>query len=72
MAVRYVLIPKFCEMTGYSAEAIRQKIKEGVWIEGHQYKRGTDRHVFIDIEGFEKWVEGQRYVSQASRHAKAA
>ena len=69
---RYVLIPKFCELTGYTDRAIRSKIHEGVWVEGIHYKRASDRHVFIDVEGFEKWVEGQSHASLASSHAKAA
>ncbi|WP_283148971.1 excisionase [Silvimonas soli] len=70
--VRYVQIDQFCAMTGYTDRAVRSKIHEGVWIEGVHYRRAPDRHVLIDLEGYEKWVEGQRYASQALSRAKAA
>jgi len=71
-AVKYVLIPKFCELTGYTDRAVRSKIHEGVWVEGIHYRRSKDRHVQINLEEYEKWVEGQNYSSQASSHVKAA
>mgnify|MGYP000405549958 CR=1 FL=1 len=71
-ASRYVMIKRFSEMTGYSDHAVRMKISEGVWVEGIHYKRAPDRHVFIDMEGFEKWVEGQKSVTQASSRARRA
>lgn len=57
---RYVLIAKFCEMTGYSDKAVRRKIEEGVWLQNQVYRRAPDGHILIDMEGFERWVEGQQ------------
>lgn len=57
---RYVLIPKFCDLVGYTDKAVRRKIEEGIWREGHEYRRAPDGHVQIDLEGYERWVEGER------------
>ena len=56
--VRYVRLPRFSELTGYTQKAVRRKIEEGVWIEGREYRRAPDGHIIIDMVGFEKWVEG--------------
>ncbi|RYF32077.1 MAG: excisionase [Comamonadaceae bacterium] len=60
MTARYVRIPKFCAETGYTARAVETKIHRGVWVESRQYRRAPDGCIFIDMEGFEKWVEGQK------------
>ena len=64
--MRYRLIPKFCAESGYSEKAVRRKIEEGVWLEGHQYRRAPDGHILIDVEGVERWVEGQPVPSSPS------
>lgn len=70
MTARYMMIPAFAAVTGYSERAIRCKIEDGVWIKGREYKKAPDGHIFIDVEGFERWVEGQQAVS--SRAARAS
>lgn len=57
--MRYVLISKFCADSGYSEKAVRRKIEEGVWLENQQYRRAPDGRIMIDVEGVERWVEGQ-------------
>jgi hypothetical protein len=60
MNPRYVLIKKFCEITGYTDKAVRRKIEEGIWIEGQVIRRSPDGRIQIDMENFNKWVEGER------------
>ena len=57
---RYVRTSVFEAVTGYSVKALEEKIRTGVWIEGHEYRRAPDGHILIDLEGYAKWVEGQR------------
>lgn len=59
MNARYVMISRFCEMTGYTDRAVRRKIEDGVWMQNVQYRKAPDGHIFIDMDGFEKWVEGR-------------
>lgn len=55
-ASRYVRIPLAAALTGLSEKAIEKKIEDGVWLEGREYKR-KGREIYIDMKGFEKWVE---------------
>jgi hypothetical protein len=69
MALRYVTVDKFASESGYSADAIRNKIARGVWIENRQFRRAPDGRTLIDVEGVEKWVEGQQEQSKQGRAA---
>jgi len=58
--MRYVLIKKFEELTGYTVKAVEGKIETGTWREGCEYRRAPDGRVLVDLQGVEKWVEGRR------------
>ena len=53
---RYVTIDLAARLIGLTGKAIRRKIEDGVWAEGKQYRR-RDGRVFIDLKGYETWVE---------------
>lgn len=55
--IGYVTIRKFSELSGYTEEAIRPKIKRGIWLENRVWRKAPDARVLISIEGFESWVE---------------
>jgi hypothetical protein len=57
LRIRYVRINKFCEETGYSDQAIYEKVRDGVWRENVHYRRAPDGHVLVDLEAYEAWVE---------------
>lgn len=59
-AARYVLLPLAAAMTGYTEKAIRKKIEDGVWIEGREFLKAPDGHLFVNVQGFERWVESTR------------
>ena len=54
--MRYVLIKKASELTGYSVQAIESKIAKAQWLEGAHYVKAPDGHVFIDLHEIEKWI----------------
>jgi len=54
-----VLIKKFCELTGYTPDAVNGKIKNGVWLKDVHWRKGPDGHRFINLESYEEWVEGR-------------
>jgi len=56
--VRYVRVRKFTELSGYTEKAIYRKIEDGVWMLGREYRRAPDGCIHIDIEGYQRWVEG--------------
>lgn len=52
-----VVVLKLAEaITGLSQKAMRRKIEDGKWIEGREYHRSPDGGLFLDIEGYRKWV----------------
>jgi hypothetical protein len=59
-AVRYVLIPRAAELTGYSKRAIEEKIARGIWREKLEWCKAPDGHRMIDLRGYERWVEEGR------------
>jgi hypothetical protein len=72
MTLRYVLIPKFCAESGYSEKAVRRKIEEGIWLQNRHYRRAPDGHILIDLQGVERWVEGELEPSNRSRGLSAS
>ena len=56
---RYVRLPIFEAITGYTERAVEGKIREAVWMEGIHYRRAPDGHILVDMEGYYKWVEGK-------------
>lgn len=54
------VISKFCELTGYSVKAVEKEIEKGVWLEGREFHRAPDGRLVIDIEGYNRWVRGER------------
>ncbi|QTD90788.1 excisionase [Burkholderia anthina] len=63
---RYVTVFKFCEMTGYTEEAVKSKRRDGVWLEGQLWIKAPDGRILMDIEGYEKWVETARESGQSA------
>ncbi|MDR5761911.1 excisionase [Caballeronia sp. LZ035] len=53
----YVTIALAAIITGLTEKAIRRKIEDGKWIEGREYRRSPDGGIFIDLRGYERWVE---------------
>jgi hypothetical protein len=54
---RFVTIELAAVATGLTESAIRTKIAKGFWVEGRQYKRAADGRLYVDLRGFEEWVE---------------
>lgn len=62
MTSRFVRIPVAASLTGYTQKAIRRKIEDGVWRAGVEYVRAPDGNILIDMQAFEKWVQGAKFV----------
>ncbi|MGR3967534.1 excisionase [Pseudomonas sp. 910_23] len=55
--MRYVTVRKFASESGYSEDAIRSKLRDGIWLLGEIWIKAPDGRVLIDVEGYETWVE---------------
>lgn len=67
----YLTIDKFAAESGYTEDAIRAKIKSGVWLEGVVWKKAPDGRVLVSTRGYELWVDGQQ-LAEFQRRAYAA
>jgi len=56
--MKYVLINKLCADTGYSPNAVRAKIKRGIWRDGVHFIKRQGR-VHFNLKAIEAWVEGK-------------
>lgn len=56
MATKYVTIKKMADLTGYSEQAIRDKICQGVW-SFPIVRKAPDSRTLISLEDYDKWVE---------------
>ena len=56
---QWVLIKRFAEITGYSENAVRHKVKSGVWLEGRVWRKAPDGRIFLNLDEFERWVESE-------------
>lgn len=57
--IQWVTIKKFAELTGYSQDAVRAKIKTGVWLQGEHYRKAPDGRLLMNLQAFSQWVEGK-------------
>lgn len=60
LPMRYVRLALFAQQSGYSEKAIRRKIEDGIWVQGREYRKAPDGAILIDVEGYERWVEGNQ------------
>tara|TARA_R110002012_G_scaffold162546_2_gene324801 strand:- start:37 stop:315 length:279 start_codon:yes stop_codon:yes gene_type:complete len=60
--IEYKTIRQFALESGYTQEAIRTKIKRGVFREDEVWVRSPDNRQLISIKGFNEWVtNGQEF-----------
>jgi len=57
--IKWVLIHKVVELIGYTDDAIRAKIKKGVWLSGIHWKKAPDGRLMFNLEAIQKWIEGK-------------
>ena len=60
---RWVLINRLAEITGYSEDAVRHKVKNGTWLQGRIWRKAPDGRIFVNVEEFERWVESGRQLA---------
>jgi|GEM_PF-370074 len=56
---QWVLVKRFAEVTGYSENAVRHKVKNGTWIQGRIWRKAPDGRIFLNVSEFERWVESE-------------
>ncbi len=55
----YVTTERLAELTGYTPEAIRNKVKKGIWLKTIHYQKAPDGRLMMNVEMIYKWIEGK-------------
>ena len=53
----WLMVDKFCQITGLSKDAVKSKRFKGVWPDGFVTKKAPDGNLYVNIDQYEKWVE---------------
>ncbi|MNY40232.1 hypothetical protein D3C86_1749590 [compost metagenome] len=56
MPIRHLTIKKFADESGYTEDAVRTKIRDGIWSEGTIWVKAPDGRVLINTEGYDAWA----------------
>jgi hypothetical protein len=56
---QWVLVHKVVELVGYSEDAIRCKIKKGVWLRDIHWRKAPDGRILVNLEAVRRWIEGK-------------
>ena len=59
MFMKWVTIAKLVELSGYTEQAIRSKIKKGIWSSGHHWRKAPDGRIVFNVKEIESWAEGK-------------
>ncbi|MDY7538755.1 excisionase [Undibacterium sp. 5I1] len=58
MTPNWVLINKFCELKGYSEDAVRAKIKRREWEKEVLWRKAPDNRIVINVTAVNLWMGG--------------
>lgn len=56
--LKWMLLPLFCQLTGYTDKAVRRKIEDGVWLQGRHFRKAPDGRITMNLQAYYHWVEG--------------
>jgi len=56
--MNWITISKLSNLTGYSENAIRAKVKTGVWLIKKHWLKAPDGRILFNPKEINEWVEG--------------
>jgi hypothetical protein len=56
--LKWILLEKFCDLSGYSENAIRIKLSRGIWIPGVIALKKAGK-IHVNIVEYCKWLENE-------------
>lgn len=57
--MKWVLINIVVETVGYTKQAIYDKKKKGIWLQGIHWIKLPDGHLAFNLEAIQLWMEGK-------------
>lgn len=67
--VNWVTLLRFCELTGYTVDAVDKNIRKRLWSRGRHWRMHNGRQ-FISISAYHSWVEGRQLPARGRRNGK--
>lgn len=58
--MKWVLIKKVVEIIGCTENAVRAKMKKGVWLKDIHWRKADDNRIYFNIEAIYQWIEGKK------------
>lgn len=55
--MKWVTIKKLSEVTGYTEDAIRAKIKKQVWQQNWHWRKAPDGRILMNQDKIAEWIE---------------
>jgi len=55
---RWVLVNVLAEYSGYSDDAIRAKIRRGIWVCGAHWRKAPDGRLVFNLTRIQEWMSG--------------
>jgi hypothetical protein len=68
-ALKWVKLKKYCELSGDTPSAVRNRRKRGQWLNGVQATLAPDGNLWINLTEVEQWVQPQG-VAKPPKRAK--
>lgn len=65
--LKWVKLPKYCELSGDTACAVRHRRKKGQWLDGVQSKCAPDGNLWVNLAEVEQWIEQNQLVPAVTR-----
>jgi len=57
----WVLVHKLTELTGYSDDAIRAKLRRGDWQYDVHWRKAPDNRIVLNVAAIQNWMGGGRH-----------
>lgn len=54
---KWVRITMLQQINGYTPDAVRGKIKTGLWREGLHWKKAPDGNIMVNPRAIDEWIE---------------
>jgi hypothetical protein len=54
--LEWVKLSKYCELAGDTVDAVKAKIKRGLWAEEKHYRKAADGRIYINLVEANLWI----------------
>ena len=58
--LQWVKLNKYYELSGETRNTVYKKRRNGLWLEGREYRIADDGVMWVNLEAVNSWAEGRR------------